>query len=254
MEIPNNPKTLNEKILELNDKKYNSAGVLIINKYSNKDCVVLFKSSMYVPSGTNKGKYYCDIPGGGIDEKDFSLEQTASRELYEESKKVFSISISKLNTARETNSFVELPGRRLSGKRKPGLFGCYVIRLPHVSAKVYNINKELLKKIKHDSVFYETNELIRIPISNIREYFADKKISDIRKQAEIKDINDNLQYITVQASKCLFLACVKKQIEKKDDKIIEKINSDNPFKLLEYKEVSNDLIEGRNKGITIKYF
>jgi len=246
-------KTLNEKILEINDKKYNSAGVLIINKYSNKDCIVLFKSSMYVPSGINKGKYYCDIPGGGIDIKDISLEQTASRELFEESKMLFSIAINKLLEAKENKSFIELPGRRLSGKRKPGLFGCYVLRLPNVSTKIYNNNKELLKKFKMDNVYYETNELVRIPIENIKEYFLGKKMSDIKKQCEIKDIDGTIQYITVLASKCLFLTCVKKYLEGDNTKI-EKVISDNVFKINEYKECSNGLQDESRKGITIKYY
>ena len=167
----------NEKIIELDDKKYNSAGVLIIHRFSSKDCVVLFKSSMYVPSGVNKGKYYCDIPGGGIDLLDNTIEDTASRELFEESKKLISISSKNLKLAKDIESFIELPGRRLSGKRKAGLFACFVCKLSNVSSKIYNKNKDILKKIKMDPVFYETIELVRIPISHIKEYFKDKKIS-----------------------------------------------------------------------------
>jgi len=232
----------NEKILELDDKKYNSAGVLIITKYSGQECIILFKSSMFVPSGINKGKYYCDVPGGGIDLSDKSLEETASRELFEESKKLLSISHKNLKIAKDNNSFFELPGRRLSGKRKAGLFGCFVCRLGHISSKIYDKNKEILKKIKMDRVYYETSELIRIPINNIREYFDNMKLSDIKKPCEIKDINNVIQYITVLASKCLFLSCIKLDTIK------------NAIKFIDYKEITNDLIDCDNKGITIKYF
>jgi len=235
----------NEKILEENDKKYNSAGVLIINKYSGQDCIILFKSSLYVPSGINKGKYYCDIPGGGIDIMDTSIEDTASRELFEESKKLLLISQKNLKLAKDSNSFLELPGRRLSGKRKAGLFACFVCRLLNVKSKIYNKNKDILKKIKMSHVYYETSELIRIPINNIREYFKDIKLSDIKKPCEIKDVNNVVQYITLLASKCLFLACVKI--------VIEGTIYENAFKISEYKEIFNDLINGDNKGITIKY-
>lgn len=235
----------NEKILEENDKKYNSAGVLIISKYSGQDCIILFKSSLYVPSGINKGKYYCDIPGGGIDNIDSSIEDTASRELFEESKKLLSISQKNLKLAKDNNSFLELPGRRLSGKRKAGLFACFVCRLLNVKSKIYNKNKDILKKLKMSHVYYETSELIRIPINNIRAYFKDLKLSDIKKPCEIKDVNNVVQYITLLASKCLFLACVKTV---NDETIYE-----NAIKFSEYKEILNDLISGDDKGITIKY-
>ena len=234
-----------EKLLIIEERKYNSAGVLIINKYMNKDCVVLFKSALPIPSGVNKGMFYCDIPGGGIDVKDDSLEETASRELYEESKKLLSISKTKLAEVRKNDSFFDLPGRRLSGKRKAGLFACFVCRLSNVSTKYYNLNRELLKKVKIDKVFYETIEVVKIPINNIKEYFADKKLSDIKKPCEIKDVNNVIQYITVLASKCLFLACIKINNE---TTILQ-----NSIKLVDYKEILNDLIEGENKGITIKY-
>jgi len=235
----------NEKILEENDKKYNSAGVLIISKYSGQDCIILFKSSLYVPSGINKGKYYCDIPGGGVDILDSSIEDTASRELFEESKKLLLISQKNLKLAKDNNSFLELPGRRLSGKRKAGLFACFVCRLLNVKSKIYNKNKDILKKIKMSHVYYETSELIRIPINNIREYFKDIKLSDIKKPCEIKDVNNVIQYITLLASKCLFLACVKI--------VNEGTIYENAIKISEYKEIFNDLINGENKGITIKY-
>jgi 8-oxo-dGTP pyrophosphatase MutT (NUDIX family) len=239
----NNP--YNEKLILLDDKKYNSAGVLLINRYSNKDCVVLFKSALPIPSGINKGKFYCDIPGGGIDIKDDTLEQTASRELFEETKKLLDISPNKLKFIKDKDSFLELPGRRLSGKRKAGLFACYVTKLPHINSKIYNNNKEILKKIKIDKVFYETIELIRIPNANLKEYFKDKKISEIKKQIEVKDINDNLQFITVLASKCIYLAI---------NKILnEKSLIDNPEKLTDYKEITNDLKDEKLKGMTIKY-
>jgi len=245
MDSPTVNKPYNEKLILLDDKKYNSAGVLLINRYSNKDCVVLFKSALPIPSGINKGKFYCDIPGGGIDIEDETLEKTASRELFEETKKLLDIAPNKLKYLKDKDSFIELPGRRLSGKRKSGLFACYVTRLPHLSYKIYNTNKEILKKIKIDKVFYETIELIRIPISNLKEYFKDKKISEIKKQIEVKDINDNLQFITVLASKCIYLAI---------NKIFNEKNLiDNPERLTDYKEFPNDLNDGKLKGITIKY-
>lgn len=230
----------NEKIIELNEKKYNSAGVLMIHKYAGQECAILFKSSMYVPSGVNKGKYYCDIPGGGIDISDNSIEEAASRELYEESKKLISISTKNLTIAKELDSFLELPGRRLSGKRKAGLFACFVCKLSNVSKKIYDKNKEILKKIKMDHVYYETIELIRIPINNIKEYFKDMKISDIKKQCEIKDNNDEIQYITLQASKCLFLA-------------FQKNIYDCAVKFSDNKEIPNDIIFNNSKGSTLKY-
>lgn len=233
-----------EKLLEVNDKIYNSAGVLLINKKYNTDCIVLFKSSIPIPSGVNKGKFYCDIPGGGIDIEDSSLEETAKRELFEETKKLLSISSSKLKLLKDKNLFLELPGRR-PHKRKPGLFACFVAKLPYISSTVYNQNKDILKKVRLDDVFYETIEVVRFPISNLKEYFKDKKIFDIRKQIEVKDINGTPQFITVLASKCIYTA-------------INKMNNnksllDNPIILNEWDKVYNGLTYENKKGITIRY-
>ena len=235
----------NEKIIVNDEKKYNSAGVLIINKYANKDCVVFFKSSRPVPSGVNKGHFYCDIPGGGIDINDNSLEETASRELFEESKKLLSISKNNLAYMKESGSFLELPGRRLSGKRKIGLFACYICKLAYVNNKIYNMNKEILKKVKLNNVYYETIDVIRFPIENIREYFKNKKLSDIKNQCEIKDSTGTVHFITLLASKCLFLALV--------NKIDNKPLIDGAIKLTEYEEIENNLDDGKHKGKTIRY-
>ena len=232
----------NEKIIIDNDKKYNSAGVLIVNRFANKDCVVFFKSSRPVPSGINKGKFYCDIPGGGIDIEDGSLEETASRELFEVSKKLLSISKNNLAHMKESGSFLELPGRRLSGKRKIGLFACYICKLAYVNVKIYNSNKDILKKMSLDSVYYETIELIRFPIDEIRAYFKNKKLSDIKNQCEIRDSSGTLQFITLLASKCLFLA-VSGELPLIDSAV----------KLIEYEEVENNLDDGKHKGKTIRY-
>jgi hypothetical protein len=69
---------------------------------------------------------------------------------------------------------------------------------------------------------------------------GDKKISDIKKQCEIKDVNDEIQYITVQASKCLFLAN-------------EKNIYDGVIKFSDNKEIPNDIIYNNSRGLTIKY-
>jgi hypothetical protein len=158
---------------------------------------------------------------------------------------LLSISKTKLAEVRKNDSFFDLPGRRLSGKRKAGLFACFVCRLSNVSTKYYNLNRELLKKVKIDKVFYETIEVVKIPINNIKEYFADKKLSDIKKQCEIKDINDNSQNVTLLASKCLYLALNKM--------VNEKSLLEDSFKLSGSKEVSFKLDESKDKGMTIRY-
>lgn len=237
-------KSVNEKLIEEDGKVYNSAGVLLISKKYGTDCVILFKSSLPIPDGVNKGKFYCDIPGGGIDIKDASLEDAAKRELFEETKKLLYIPTATLKNIKDKGSFLELPGRR-PHKRKAGLFACYVARLIHVSSKIYNINKEILKKVKIDPVYYETIELVRIPIFNLKEYFANKKLSDIKKQIEVKDIDGTPQFITLLASKCIYQAINQMNFAKP---LI-----DSPFTLNDCQSYYNDLKYDNKKGITIKY-
>ena len=56
------------------------------------DLLFLFRNSSVILGKPNRGHYYCGMTKGRIDMKDESIEDTASRELFEESCKTINIS------------------------------------------------------------------------------------------------------------------------------------------------------------------
>ena len=142
-----------DKLIFDNDIKFNSAGVIFI--YNNN--FVIFKSSF---------NDFCDVAGGGIDMKDNTIEETASRELLEESRFLFKIKSETLKNARDNKSFVYVKGRKIHNKRKAGKFACYVIEIDILDTLVYNKNKETLKTNKLPHYYYETENIILVPINN----------------------------------------------------------------------------------------
>jgi hypothetical protein len=142
-----------DKLIFDNDIKFNSAGVIFI--YNNN--FVIFKSSF---------NDFCDVAGGGIDMKDNTIEETASRELLEESRLLFQIKSEILKNARDNKAFVYVKGRKIHRRRKAGSFACYVIEIDKLDTLVYNKNKETLKTIKLPHYYYETEDIKLIPIDN----------------------------------------------------------------------------------------
>jgi hypothetical protein len=142
-----------DKLIFDNDIKFNSAGVIFIYN----DNFVIFKSSF---------NDFCDIAGGGIDIKDNTIEETASRELLEESRFLFKIKSETLKNARDNNAFIYVKGRKIHRKRKAGKFACYVIEIDNLDTSIYSKNKETLKINKLPRYYYETENIVLIPINN----------------------------------------------------------------------------------------
>ena len=156
--------------------EYQGSGVLIINTHTNskgitEDHVIFFRMN------DMNGVY--DLPGGRCENDHASIEQTASIELYEESRKTISIK----PTILQTLPSVAIDGRA-TGLR--GKFKCYICRVQHISTKIYNDNMSIFDKlISIDNTsfngnvamqqklkdrlksYLETNKLCRIPVKNI---------------------------------------------------------------------------------------
>ena len=156
---------------------YQGAGVLIINQHTNSrgkraDHVIFFKQTK---------DNMLDLPGGRCEDFHTSLEETASIELYEESRK--SIGITKKNIS--TYTFVTVDGRAAG---LPGQFKCYIVRARDISSQVYKHNKIIFdalidisnprfggSRFKRDAEerrlksFLETSELCRVPVSTMEQ-------------------------------------------------------------------------------------
>ena len=192
---------INEKLTTNMDKliiekgvSYNSAGVIFIFNGN----FVLFKSSQ-----TDENfDFFCDVAGGGIDKDDKTLEHSASRELFEESRMMFKIDPNTLKEARDSNAFVKIPGRTIEGRRMPGQFGCYFIGIDYVEPNVYYKNKEELKQIKLPKYYYETDDLVFLPIKNMEDYFKHHKKP--YQYTFIKDNQNKYKKITLLALYCMY--------------------------------------------------
>ena len=192
-----------DKQLMENGVGYNSAGVIFI--YNGN--FILFKSSQ-----TDENfDFFCDVAGGGIDKEDKTIEESASRELFEESRMMFKINPLTLEEAKKTNGFIKIPGRTIPGRRLPGQFACYVLGLDYIDPTVYYKNKEVLSKLKLPKYYYETDEVVYIPIETMKQYF--KEHQKPYQYTFIKDNKNKYRKITLLALYSMYKIL--------DDKIFE---------------------------------
>jgi hypothetical protein len=130
----------------------------------------------------NQRGSYVNIAGGRCETKHRDLEDTASIELYEESRKSLFIASDVLRDMTARGSFVDYPGdphHGLSGRRR-----CFVCSVSHASTTLYNQNKQILDSLispanpaaaRHPAGYYarkltaytETDAMIRIPVADI---------------------------------------------------------------------------------------
>ena len=222
---------LSEKVININNKTYNSAGVLIITQDNGFNYLNLFKSSTQVNRGNNIGEYYYGIAGGGINLKDKSVEDAAQRELFEESCKTLTISSNILNYLKDNNSYVEIIGKTLSGQRKPGLFACYVCNLDVIGNCIksfYNINKNILSNSTSDIVYNETQDIDKFCYEDVLKEIYNMNYSEI-KPMKFQNINGDYKFIDERSLKCIW------KIINSDSTII-----DNSIKLNQFELVDTD--------------
>ena len=195
-----------EKIIIDNSSTYNSAGVLLLSKNDSEElCVNLFKSAYKVTRGKNTGYYYSGIAGGGINEDDETVEAAACRELNEESCKTVLISSSKLKMLKKLGSYVEIVGKTLSGKRKAGLFACYVCKLPSLAYTLefhFNDNKDIINKGNFSYAFNETTNLVKIPIKDIKSKISNLNYTELKPMSFL--VNGVNEFVDERTLKCLW--------------------------------------------------
>lgn len=195
-----------EKTISVNNKTYNSAGVLIITEDDNDNYVVLFKSNTLVNRGPNIGNYYYGIAGGGINNKDLDVESAAKRELYEESCKTVIIPEKILSDYKHNNSYVEIIGKTLSGHRKPGLFACYICNLTNISNCMkyyYSNNKSIIENSNIDYVYNETQDVDKFSINLIEKAIHHLNYSEIKPMV-INNSEGEPKFIDERTLKCMW--------------------------------------------------
>jgi hypothetical protein len=194
-----------EKTIVENDKKYNSAGVLIFGESLLELNVYLFQSTNRVPKGKNVGEYYYGVAAGGICNKDTSVSDAARRELFEESCKTFMISQETLNNGYENGSYVEIPAKSFTGTREHGNFRCYVCNLTGQINSIknfYDNNLNIVSTNYIDRVYKETKNIgvFNIKAFNILESMSFKEI----KPMQIYDNDNNLCFVDERTLKSLW--------------------------------------------------
>lgn len=141
--------------------KYQGADIILIHKYNGQDTVIVFEQQ-------NKRGSYVNIAGGRCETKHRDLEDTASVELYEESRKSIFIASDVLRDMTRHGSFVDYPGdahHALPGRRR-----CFIGRIPHASTTLYKQNKRIMDSLvpsSHMLPFFETDAMARIPVADI---------------------------------------------------------------------------------------
>ena len=194
-----------EKTIVENNKKYNSAGVLIFCDSLDGQNVYLFQSTNRVPKGKNVGEYYYGVAAGGICNKDVSVSDAARRELFEESCKTFMISQETLNINYDNGSYIEIPAKSFTGTREHGNFRCYVCNLTGQANSMKNFyenNLEIISNLNTDRVYKETKKIgvFDIKAFDMLESMSFKEI----KPMQVYDNENNVCFIDERTLKSLW--------------------------------------------------
>jgi hypothetical protein len=141
--------------------KYQGADILLFHRSNGQDTIITFAQRNHRGS-------YVNIAGGRCETKHRDLEDTASVELYEESRKSIFIASDVIRDMTTHGSFVDYPGDTNHGF--PGRRRCFVARIPHASTTLYNQNKRIMDSLgpsKSLIHFRETDAMVRIPVADI---------------------------------------------------------------------------------------
>lgn len=164
---------------DINHKLFSGAGVLVIGEYKNKLCVMLTR---------NKSSHKYSDFGGAYETRHKTLEETAHRELREESRNLFNISFDKFD------KYVDIP----AGTRY--FYRVFIIKINDVDQKYFKHNREIIDKSNAPRYWKETDRITWIPIENLTK---DSQILDKRGDIKVKDINDESIIIHVRAKKAI---------------------------------------------------
>lgn len=175
------------------NKEYIGAGLMIVDKYNNRPCVILFESTKKM----GKNKYYEDL-GGQIDKEDLKLYnydplvQTAIREAFEESRgllnftSVYHVKPKIFNK----NMFVDVENKH--GYLYRSYFVCIDNdTLDNVSYKDYHKNIKNLDKPDIPNVMKETTNYKRFYVKDL----VDDGIMKAEHHFKTTDVDGNEAFI-----------------------------------------------------------
>lgn len=174
------------------DKKKGAILLLSNNKITGEEEILLFKSWRFNPCGKNQGKYYNHLIKGGFEPFDKSIEETAMRELNEESCKA--ISMKNLDKC----SHIEYPD---------GSLKCYFLKLKesYTRKAIMDCYQNNLYILHEDNfTYHETTEIVCFNLRNIIEKIKDINFNDIHPM-EFRASNCNYEFIGRDTLKIIHL-------------------------------------------------
>jgi hypothetical protein len=175
-----------DKIIMIEDKKFTSSGVLFVKD----NLVYLFRNSTIVIHPPNRGNYYCGMTKGRVEEYENSIEQTAVREVYEESCKTFMINQSLLIKASENKNYIDNRDYNVN-------YRIYFLRLPeelNIMHSIYLANLDLIPIIPDNYKYHETDDIFVFNINEINEAIKDIDFYKLKANS-FKDIEGRDRFI-----------------------------------------------------------
>lgn len=149
---------------------YSGAGVLPITKFNGVDCFIVFSS---------KRDRFSDA-GGKVDGNE-SIEESGIRELYEESCKLFRISLAEI----KKHTLIDIP----CGMTK---YGVFILKVNcDVSKDDYHLNRQILLEQNAHYHYLETFDMTFLPTNQIPI-----RIPGDKKLYEVEDVYGNKKTIT----------------------------------------------------------
>lgn len=167
-------------ILKIKGNRYTGAGVLIIEDYYTKNGTI--EPCIVVARNASSG-LYSDF-GGGYSDRDKTLEQTAHKELREESNNLYNIN------PKHMKYYVDIPGQ--SSSNVPTFYRAFLIKINGTSRKYFNYNKKLIDTLYQHGIavphsWRETDDIAHVPIKNI-----DFNLTSVRGKIILKDIDSRV--------------------------------------------------------------
>ena len=165
-------------ILKIKGLSYTGAGVLIVEDYYTKNGTV--EQCIVVARNTSSG-LYSDF-GGGYSAKDKTLEQTAHKELREESRNLYNID------PKHMKYYVDIPGQSNNGP-PASFYRAFLVKINGTSRKYFNYNKNLIDTLHLRGTtvphsWRETDDIAHIPIK-----YIDFNSTGFRGKIILKDID-----------------------------------------------------------------
>lgn len=201
------------------DKNYSGSGILLVDLYNNKPCLILFSSK-------RKGNILYGDLGGHIDKEDMhSIEPLltcATREAFEESMGLFNFTKCSHMTQNK-NRIIDIKNKKNQHYR------CFIVPLDtgmfgEIENQNYTKNKTILNARNVPNVFKETHDVRRFYISDMIDN-------------GIKHTHDNFETKDIFGDKHMIYSRTVNVIKKALDKEIFNSELKNPIKMIKINSI-----------------